>query len=180
MALFGGGCSGRCLAAWHRTCHRSGPSTPDSSRLAECAARSVGSGRDNQCPRSKVVLSSEVHPGEQKIWLSFDLNPAVNPFVTQFRFSPGEHHLRLQGPLAAVNVSTEDSVLTYLRLSPIKTNDEAGVSATITSGKPTPELLDKLEELRKNFRHIYVSTPAPTSFTLSTEPPWPIPPPPKR
>ena len=116
--------------------------------------------------------------------------PVGVPLIRQVRLKPGSYQIRLKGPLESVGVATMAGSLTFLRLVAFKGNSgEQGLVAAGWSGiAPNVVPKDVVEWLRvaaeKETSGAVYATPFIQTenniLTLNTEPPWPIPPPPKR
>lgn len=132
-------------------------------------------------PVSEVTISSDGKVLASKKWI-----PNI-PFVWQLRVEPDIYQIRLQqGPIASIGViAKQPASLTYVRLAPIKDGSgNAGLSAVVTTGPTPPALIYSLENATKfgipdAFRADFIEA-GNRVLLLNTEPPWPIPPPPKR
>ena len=111
--------------------------------------------------------------------------PIGLPFVRQYRVNPGTYQIRLRGPIGGVSVVTKPAILTYLRLSTYKDGlINPGIQISAWQETPTKHVADTI---RAAFdRGIGGATinlgvlKAPSNvLMINTEPPWPIPPPPK-
>jgi hypothetical protein len=131
-------------------------------------------------PVEKVILSAEYAPDDYKIVEVFSWTRPT-AFVRQYRMEPGRYQFRLQGPISRVSIDTSAASLTYLRLTPIRKDGQSGASISVTTGRPTPDLIELLNEVAKQDPQIYAALRiSGRSLALDTEPPWPIPPPPKK
>jgi hypothetical protein len=111
--------------------------------------------------------------------------PAASPLVRQVRLRPGTYQIRLMGPLESVGVVTTPESLTFLRLGSFKGNSgEQGVFAVGWSGIAPNDVVEWLTAAAEKEPGTVYATPfletENNTLTLNTEPPWPIPPPPKR
>ena len=109
------------------------------------------------------------------------------PLVTQIRLKPGPYQIRLKAPLDSVGVVLDAETLTYLRIGTYKGQfGEQASYVAVWSGPPTEEIESALRIAaeKKGSTSVYatpfINTGSSGVLTLSTEPPWPIPPPPKR
>ena len=109
-------------------------------------------------------------------------------FVWQLRAQPDVYQIQFeQGPLASVGViAKQPGSLTYLRSVPVSHKDGqfAGVDVAVTTGQPPAELIDWLQNAGKvGIKDAFVSDYIETVnrvLLVSTEPPWPSPPPPPK
>lgn len=134
-------------------------------------------------PLSSVTISG----GDKKVISTTKWNPK-SPFIRQFRVKPGYYTLNLRGPIANLGVVLEPGRLIYVQLAPYKGDGgDTGVVATVSAGghpefKQIGEILEKADQgwrISGVFATDFIS-PANNVLLVSTEPPWPIPPPPKR
>ena len=112
--------------------------------------------------------------------------PVGVPLIRQVRLKPGPYQIRLKGPLESVGVATMAGSLTFLRFAAFKAN--SGEQGLVAAGWSDVVPKDVVEWLRvaaeKETSGAVYATPFVETenniLTLNTEPPWPIPPPPKR
>jgi hypothetical protein len=110
---------------------------------------------------------------------------AGTPLIRQIRLKPGAYQIRLKGPIASIGVVTTPGSLTYLRLGPYKGKfGEQGIFAVGWSGPATEDVIGLLKTAAEKGSGTVYATPFLQTennvLTLNTEPPWPVPPPPKR
>lgn len=129
-----------------------------------------------------MTISAEYNDHQKKALVGFRWHPEV-PFIEQFRLDPGEYTFRLQAPISSIGVNAKAATLTHIRLAPYREGDEVGVTAVVATGAPAKATIDLLEMIRGRYGYSFVPIPlsSPTkTFFLDTDPPWPIPPPPKK
>lgn len=105
------------------------------------------------------------------------------PFVQQYRMEPGVYQIRLGGLISSVSVVLKSGALTYLRLSanPGVTGE---VNINASTGRAPTEILNLAEDARSKgiadaLKVNFIQTETKV-LLLNTDPPWPVPPPPKR
>jgi hypothetical protein len=114
------------------------------------------------------------------------------PFIWQLRVPPDVYQIHFEhGPIWSVGViAKQPASLTYVRLTAAGGKDgDVGVGVTVTAGAPPSELSNLLQNAAKigisdawNTDYIDASYREDGARVLlvSTEPPWPIPPPPPK
>jgi hypothetical protein len=132
-------------------------------------------------PVYNADISSEGKIVASKKWIGKE------PFVWQIRLKPDVYQIQFKsGPISFVGVDAKQpAALTFVRLSRIKASDGgSGVGVAVTLGAPPIEVTDWLQNAAQiggsdAFRADYIEA-GNRVLLLSTEPPWSIPPPPKR
>lgn len=130
---------------------------------------------------SKVILTSASDKYVDAVGWDLEL-----PFVKQYRVAPGEYKILLPDPVInSVSVIAKQGSLSVLEITPLQTSgNKTGIQISGYSTETAKELLSNLiEQLYKvNYSQVIAPlaiSPEANIIRVNTEPPWPIPPPPK-
>ena len=133
------------------------------------------------------IFSATISDGEKQVLSAIKWNPKV-PFIQQLRMKPQYYTLHFGALINDLSVVLEPGSLTYVRLARyMRADGETGITVAVSRGghPVTGEIGDILESADQNwhisgvFQTEFIN-PARNVLLVNTEPPWPIPPPPKR